>query len=1269
MAKKQRVRIGNSRPRHNWDPDTIENTAGPGSSSASTTGEYSGDCNAPASSGGGVRTIEGVSKHSIHEVGQVGSSFPGTDSYGRDMEGATFAEREKLYVRYDLIEGLEESGMVDDDGFPLNDDDVTVRQYVYDNPTKERESDGTLIRKTEDSTILLPTHDEEYFQHVFSWPTSHPLRTRKIAGFIEETTTTVCTTPASEGQDECTTSVTDVILHPVERLYDVNFTLADVDMELYQANPQGASQKGDKVWNYNQLEFDPVTGQLQNPNGNLRRKLGKPIIYYGDSSSNAIFFNYVPDNTIHTSVVTHDFDDDNNRDNSFNVTGNITVEPKNRGDDGEGTNNRRNRKHYEITFPKAINNTGNIRIHFNRKKTASGISRERLFVSKIKQTGKKKVKVWFETETGGNTFAREWTVSLGGRETSTVDVIGIGDTVNGATVTNVVNYMEEVALLRTAVRSQKKGVQDPNITESDFIALTNPDGTPQGLTAFDYARTRSWIKINDTTDIEPGMELQGRGIKGKTTTVTGVDYFNNIVYISDTIKQKKLKNLKFIDDQCNHVSKHTLCYATLSGGNNFAIDTQYQVSRNGVNTCSIIAKAGKGILNRSAVVGTWFSDVKHEIEYQPLFYGADPECEKELDSDEYGEYTLGTIIWDNDTKTESVYILTTPEDNLAYTASQVHFALTYAPIDKDTLHTILDQAKKEFKSTTKDIEKRFIVFNKVSEHCKVNLGGKKAAAVIDDLCRDDIRPTYFNMYDPITEQSALDVNLTGLQNNILDYCAATNPTLNPALQGAEIAAQNSTVLPEEYYKQFVTNENSLINRLRSGFDIVESTRPKNKIKNLPPQIVGEDQSGRTFTSSSFRNLPPKTDRVSYFCNDLVVTDDKYLNPILNLDPQTTINQPKIILRSKPMWTASNSGQTWTITINTAAGPLTTTMSVTVNNDANGHVGNITTSNGPSATNTVVQGICTITSTINWIPLRSKSARSNAIFCTRDAFPDVYTIATNIGRPPGGDHNDPYAKTDMRDIRYKERPKDDDGEYINTMLSLPTHAVYPAIVWEHNVNYQQDFFKMLEFRLEEHSQLIGETIENKGNPYIDRAVTTKLRKDLKVGDTSITVDSTGEFLSSGYLIIPKYTQKIVSLETGNNNGYYTYSGEEIIYYGSKTETTFNDIQRGMFGTTSGFEEIISVESVEEGVRYKIATLGSSNWKKIGAGKNPSVGDVFTATKHDGVGTGTVTVFGTTSDETPDEKLLTGLEAVPKVAVISSYEKGFSIAQHSVFSLKY
>jgi hypothetical protein len=211
--------------------------------------------------------------------------------------------------------------------------------------------------------------------------------------------------------------------------------------------------------------------------------------------------------------------------------------------------------------------------------------------------------------------------------------------------------------------------------------------------------------------------------------------------------------------------------------------------------------------------------------------------------------------------------------------------------------------------------------------------------------------------------------------------------------------------------------------------------------------------------------------------------------------------------------------------------------------------------------------------------------------------------------------------------------------------------------------------MLEFRLQEHSELIGETIQNKGNPYVDRAVITKLSKDLKIGNTKITVESTGEFLSSGYLIIPKYTQKVVSLETGNNNGYYTYSGEEVIYYGSKTETTFENIERGMFGTTPGFEETVSVESIEEGVRYKIASLGSSNWEKIGAGKNPYVGKFFTANNHDGCGTGSVVVFGTCPDETPDETLLSGIPEVPKVAVITSYEKGFSIAQHSVFTLKY
>ena len=109
MAKKQRERIGNSRPRHNFDTDIISITAQEGSSPSNGVGSLPNDangdpqsCTNPAGTGGGTLEINSIVKHSIHEVGQHGSSFPGTDTYGRDMDGATFANREKLFHRYDF---------------------------------------------------------------------------------------------------------------------------------------------------------------------------------------------------------------------------------------------------------------------------------------------------------------------------------------------------------------------------------------------------------------------------------------------------------------------------------------------------------------------------------------------------------------------------------------------------------------------------------------------------------------------------------------------------------------------------------------------------------------------------------------------------------------------------------------------------------------------------------------------------------------------------------------------------------------------------------------------------------------------------------------------------------------------------------------------------------------------------------------------------------------------------------------------------------------
>ena len=61
MAKKQRVRIKNSRPRHNFDTDIISNTAQTGSPSGAGVGSLPNDssgnpqsCTNPAGTGGGT---------------------------------------------------------------------------------------------------------------------------------------------------------------------------------------------------------------------------------------------------------------------------------------------------------------------------------------------------------------------------------------------------------------------------------------------------------------------------------------------------------------------------------------------------------------------------------------------------------------------------------------------------------------------------------------------------------------------------------------------------------------------------------------------------------------------------------------------------------------------------------------------------------------------------------------------------------------------------------------------------------------------------------------------------------------------------------------------------------------------------------------------------------------------------------------------------------------------------------------------------------------
>jgi hypothetical protein len=99
----------------------------------------------------------------------------------------------------------------------------------------------------------------------------------------------------------------------------------------------------------------------------------------------------------------------------------------------------------------------------------------------------------------------------------------------------------------------------------------------------------------------------------------------------------------------------------------------------------------------------------------------------------------------------------------------------------------------------------------------------------------------------------------------------------------------------------------------------------------------------------------------------------------------------------------------------------------------------------------------------------------------------------------------------------------------------------------------------------------------------------------------------------------------------------------------------------------FLKTITAPEMRKGTKYKIVILGNTDWTLYGSGDTPSIGDVFIATGK-GSGTGVIEVFGTNSESNPDDTILTGSQSTPKISVISSYEKGFSVSQHWIYSLK-
>ena len=1293
-----------------------------------------------------TQAVSNLVANSYFEVGDAGSSFSGTDSYGNDIKAITYSKRMPNMSRFDLATAFND---LDGDDFSAA---ILERQYLYSQEI-EGTGENQQIPKFELESKPNDSFDEQYFQHVFNWPTAHTIKSRKIAGLVEKTIS--CTTPDDtdeNGDPIAGTGSTSSTYVQQEKSanFTANLTLAGTDSELYWIVPSNKTD-GTSDWTYQKVITDSLgrvtNGQITpsfNSDGNLTAsgtgtalatvtlewdddpdaygkaietvefggniwirdgggevgkttktvvleagktydvklngnsggytvsgnklilkdtdgndtnatfvvdtisneaidKIGSPIIYHGGTDDNCIFFNYKEskggNNSSVSASISHTFNDDANVDielTSSNSSVQVTSESK--ADNGGTTKNfKLGRKHYLIKFTnKKVTNPNDVSVVVTSNLTASGVDTNPQ-LAKVSVVSEDSIRVWFETENGLNTFSRGFTVTLGGLEQGTTDVIAIGDTVNGATITNVVNYVVNTGLRRTVNKHAEPGRVDRRVTESKFISL--------GYTSSDYSNSQSWIRMNDVNDIDSRMVISGDGLE-EGTKVVAVDPQTSVVWLNQKIKSNNLKEVLIVNDEVNRVSKHTLCYATISGGSSFSADSTY-TTNNGVQ---IIVRAGKGIINRSAVVGTYFSFDKKTVKYQPIFYSADPNCEKYVLEEESGDYTLGSILWDDGSKTNSKFLLTRPESKDAYKIASIYLSFTNAPIDIDTYEIF----RETFESSGRNV---ISLYNLINAYATSTLNGKKAVLIEDDVCRDTINLEYFQSYDPFLESESINVAVQSVTESVSDDCVIKNEVINPSNQNdldvndrfSEIVSKSisgSSILSKEYYEKLITNEDSLFNRVKGGADSLRTSIPNQRVNNLPPQIEGEDSSGRIFEKNNYRDMPPAMDRVKFFTTDLQFSDDKAINPTIDLDPTTTYNQPVMVFRSKPKWSVSGTPVT-SFPIDDI--DYTSSIEVTITNDADGYLDTITATNTGIVMKVPVGSTCddgTATVTADWCtPVKGNDddGYTSLEFYNRTAWPDNYTIATNWFLPPN-----------LRDLNHKEKP---DG---HSSLSLPSAGTFPKNIWQPNVNYQMDYYKLFNFRMKELSEMIGETILNQGNPFIDQPLLAKLTKTLERNDTTINVASTVGFFSSGYLIIPKYTKKVAKNETGNYNTYYSYSGEEIIYYGSKTETTFNNCTRSCFGTTPGFESSITAGEMEEGVRYKIEQLGTTVWDKVAGLDAAKVGDVFVAQKPKWFkGSGIVSVFGSTYDTS------TPFSDPPS---ISSYERGFSLAQYTVFSLR-
>ncbi len=990
-------------------------------------------------------------------------------------------------------------------------------------------------------------YDEKYFYHVFEWPISYALEPRLAGGFVKSTTTSTSTATGG-GAPTTTTTITYA---EESSTVSAQLTLAKVDSQL-EGIPEGSP------------------------------------IYHGGTDNNAIFFQY--ESTSKTVLAAGD------KINGWTVSKVVNYTAVHSND---------------TTF--YVSKTVRKRISKRSKKNRSP---SYIYINNNVSKTKKKRR---QTESA-NTF---------------IDIVNPGDIVSGSkairpgtTVVSVegnkVNLsqplgkgkIKEAKFYSAQVtNSQNDGTlcyaeltgSGPSFVADAFYDIDSSSG-PQSTIAtvrhvFNDDRNFNVdvVTVGSIT-VEP-LSLTDRGGSNNSdnrkhylVTFTDATIINNIndinIEVTQNLTASGLNDTFSIGkiELVNNKSFKIWFKANTSGDNSFV--RGWNVSIGSTTTGNRIRViAGKGIINRSAVVGTYVSKDKKQFVYKPLLYKTDEECDDTRYEDSNAQYILGDIVLGDGTDfLNDAWLCVKPESNLAYDINNIYWNLFNRPVDKEKLEYWISQ----YKNDVSDLKLKILTTEQEA------LNGQYVSKVVSSECGNNIDKDYTKVYYPYDEFKTFDDLIRPLSTGIgEDPCVDVKSA--PAYTEEELKntiskniegnfTLSAITIPSEMYKKLISDENSLQNMLLNAVKTISTSIPKTtKIPNLPPQVEAEDSSNINHIAESANRLPPRIRKIQYFIDDMSLISD------IELDPYSESNNLEITLKSIPRWTS-------TTTVDGVTGDdVSPGNGIRVlSNKTNGYLDNIQILEGAFAPPVpVIPGLPVVAPTKEWIKDTEETADGN-------------TLA----------------------------------------------GPWPEYVWHGaGVNYQQNYDKVLNFRINEISEYVSDAVRNKGNPFQDNPEYAKIMKTIMPSDTTIVVDSTAAFPSSGYLMIPKYTVKIdVNPETKNEDKKFYYLGEEIIYYKRKTQTEFRQCIRAMFGTTSTFETSVSTAEIDAGVYYIIKSLGNTNWQKYGAPANADVGTVFQATK-DGVGsteTGEATLFESTNIPFNDKPVVN--------AVSNSYEKRNYVVQY-------